>query len=56
MLSTDYYHISYASDVVGVEVCAIKNIFSMIIGAAPGLNKIKNKDNLFLNTSATFIS
>ena len=56
MLSTDYYHISSSSDVVGVEVCAaIKNIFSMIIGAAPGLNKIKNKDNLFLNTSAALV-
>ena len=57
MLSTDYYHISSSSDVVGVEVCAaIKNIFSMIIGAAPGLNKIKNKDNLFLNTSAALVN
>ena len=56
MLSTDYYHISSSSYVVGVEVCAaIKYIFSMIIGAAPGLNKIKNKDNLFLNTSATLV-
>ena len=56
MLSTDYYHISSSSDVVGVEVCAaIKNIFSMIIGAAPGLNKIKNKNNLFLNTSAALV-
>ena len=56
MLSTDYYHISSSSDVVGVEVCAaIKNIFSMIIGAAPGLNKIKNKDNLFLNTAAALV-
>jgi len=56
MLSTDYYHISSSSDVVGVEVCAaIKNIFSMIIGAASGLNKIKNKDNLFLNTSAALV-
>ena len=56
MLSTDYYHISSSLDVVGVEVCAaIKNIFSMIIGAAPGLNKIKNKDNLFLNTSAALV-
>ena len=56
MLSTDYYHISSSSDVVGVERCAaIKNIFAMIIGAAPGLNKIKNKDNLFLNTSAALV-
>ena len=56
MLSTDYYHISSSSDVVGVEVCAaIKNIFSMIIGAAPGLNTIKNQDNLFLNTSAALV-
>tara|TARA_B100000945_G_scaffold308518_1_gene298320 strand:- start:1066 stop:2097 length:1032 start_codon:yes stop_codon:yes gene_type:complete len=56
MLSTDYYHVSVSSDINGVEVCAaIKNIFSMVIGAASGLNKIKPKGNLYLNTSATLV-
>ena len=40
MLTTDYYHTSASSDINGVEVCAaIKNIFSMVIGSASGLNK-----------------
>ena len=56
MLSNDYYHVSPSSDINGVEVCAaIKNIFSMIIGAASGLNKTKSKGNLYLNTSAALI-
>ena len=56
MLSTDYYHISISTDITGVEVCAaIKNIFSMVIGAAPGLNKNKPKANIYLNTSAALI-
>ncbi len=56
MLSTDYYHISASSDINGVEVCAaIKNIFSMVIGAAPGLNKNKPEGNLYLNTSAALV-
>ena len=56
MLSTDYYHPSVSSDINGVEVCAaIKNIFSMVIGAASGLNKIKPKGNLYLNTSAALV-
>jgi len=56
MLSTDYYHISVSSDINGVEVCAaIKNIFSMVIGAASGLNKEKSTGNLHLNTSATLV-
>ena len=56
MLSTDYYHISTSKDINGVEVCAaIKNIFSMAIGAAPGLNKSKQTDNIHLNTSATLV-
>ncbi len=56
MLSTDYYHTSASSDINGVEVCAaIKNIFSMVIGAASGLNKTKLKGNIYLNTSAALI-
>ena len=56
MLTTDYYHTSASSDINGVEVCAaIKNIFSMVIGAASGLNKTKPKGNLYLNTSAALV-
>ena len=56
MLTTNYYRISTSTDINGVEVCAaIKNIFSMAIGAAPGLNKNNNKDNTHLNTSAALM-
>ena len=35
LVSTNYYHISYSRDVVGVGLCsAIKNIFSMAIGSS----------------------
>ena len=38
MLNTSYYHTSYSDDLNGVEVsAAIKNIFSMAVGAAKGL-------------------
>ena len=38
ILNTSYYHTSYSSDLNGVEVsAAIKNIFSMAVGAAKGL-------------------
>lgn len=38
MLKTSYYHVSFSDDLIGVEVsAAIKNIFSMAIGAAKGL-------------------
>ena len=56
MLNTNYYRISTTKDVNGVEVCAaIKNIFSIAIGAAPGLNNNKLKNNLHLNTSAALM-
>ena len=39
LISTSYYNIEYSKDVRGVEICsAIKNIYSMIIGAGEGLN------------------
>ena len=39
IISTSYYNIEYSKDVRGVEICsAIKNIYSMIIGAGEGLN------------------
>jgi glycerol-3-phosphate dehydrogenase (NAD(P)+) len=38
-ISTNYYLIEYSKDIIGVEVCsAIKNIYSMIIGAGQSLN------------------
>ena len=59
-VATDYYHITTSTDVIGVEVCAaIKNIFSMSIGAAQGLcnqqvsEDIKEKN--YLNTAASLI-
>ena len=56
MLTTNYYRVSASTDINGVEVCAaIKNIFAMAIGAAPGLNKTKAKDNTHLNTSAALV-
>ena len=42
-ISTNYYLIEYSKDVVGIEVCsAIKNIYSMIIGAGRSLNSSSN--------------
>ena len=39
IVSTKYYLIDYSTDVIGVEVCsAIKNIYSMVIGAGQNLN------------------
>ena len=38
-ISTKYYLIEYSKDIIGVEICsAIKNIYSMIIGAGQSLN------------------
>ena len=43
MISTKYYLIEFSKDVVGIEVCsAIKNIYSMIIGAGQSLNASSN--------------
>ena len=39
IISTKYYLIDFSTDVVGVEVCsAIKNVYSMLIGAGQNLN------------------
>ena len=60
MLSTDYYHTSYSDDINGVEVAAaIKNIFSMAVGAAKGLCS-KNiseeaREKNYLNTASALI-
>ena len=56
MLTTSYYRISTSTDINGVEVCsAIKNIYAMAIGAAPGLNQTKTEGNIYLNTSAALV-
>ena len=60
MLNTTYYHTSYSNDLNGVEVsAAIKNIFSMAVGAAKGLcsknvsEEIREKN--YLNTASALI-
>ena len=60
MLNTNYYHTSFSDDLNGVEVsAAIKNIFSMAVGAAKGLcgkdisNDVREKN--YLNTSSALI-
>jgi len=57
LVSTDYYHVSTSSDVIGVETCAaIKNIFSMAVGASQGLCESTNpKEKNYLNTAAALI-
>ena len=60
MLNTSYYHTSYSNDLNGVEVAAaIKNIFSMAVGAAKGLcsknvtDEVREKN--YLNTASALI-
>jgi glycerol-3-phosphate dehydrogenase (NAD(P)+) len=60
LLNTNYYHTSYSDDLIGVEVCAaIKNIFSMAVGASKGLcsNNITDeiKEKNYLNTASALI-
>ena len=60
LVSTDYYHVFISDDVIGVETCAaIKNIFSMAIGASkslchPSISKELREKN-YLNTAASLI-
>lgn len=61
LLKTNFYHVSITDDIIGVEVCAaIKNIFSMIIGGAKGLNSKEKNNNQNeidnLNTAAALFS
>ena len=43
MISNKYYLTEFSKDIIGVEVCsAIKNIYSMIIGAGQSLNTSSN--------------
>ena len=60
MLNTNYYHTSHSNDLNGVEVAAaIKNIFSMAVGAARGLcsknisSEVREKN--YLNTASALI-
>ena len=60
LVSTDYYHVFASNDVVGVETCAaIKNIFSMAIGASQGLchssASKETREKNYLNTAAALI-
>jgi len=60
IIATNYYSTEISNDLVGVEVCAaVKNIYSMIIGASKGLcsssatEEVKNKN--YLNTAASLM-
>ena len=60
MLNTHYYHTSHSNDLNGVEVsAAIKNIFSMAVGAAKGLCSKNASDEVrqknYLNTASALI-
>ena len=60
MLNTNYYHTSHSNDLNGVEVsAAIKNIFSIAVGAAKGLcsNNVSNevREKNYLNTASALI-
>ena len=60
LVSTNYYHVSTSTDVNGVETCAaIKNIFSMVLGASEGLchsNASKEmREKNYLNTTASLL-
>ena len=61
MVNTNYYHTSHSDDLNGVEVsAAIKNIFSMAVGAAKGLcsqnasEEVREKN--YLNTASAIIN
>lgn len=46
MLSTDYYHISLSTDVIGVETAvAMKNAYALGVSLAIGLAESKNSVN-----------
>ncbi len=61
LFKAEYYHTSYSDDLIGVEVCAaIKNIFSMVIGASKGIcsDKVSDpiKEKNYLNTASALIN
>ena len=60
LISTDYYTLEFSEDIVGVEICgAIKNLYSMIIGASKGLSSETADDEIkskyHYNTAASLI-
>jgi len=60
MISTNYYSTEISEDISGVELSgAIKNIYSMLIGASEGLSNSKAtkevQSKYFLNTAASLI-
>jgi glycerol-3-phosphate dehydrogenase (NAD(P)+) len=60
IISTDYYSTEISDDLTGVELSgAIKNIYSMLIGASEGLSNSKATKEIqskyFLNTAASLI-
>ncbi len=59
-ISTDYYSTEISTDINGVELSgAIKNIYSMLIGASEGLSNVKApleiQSKYYLNTAASLI-
>ncbi|MDA9629492.1 glycerol-3-phosphate dehydrogenase [Candidatus Pelagibacter sp.] len=59
-ISTNYYSTEISEDITGVEISgAIKNIYSMLIGASEGLSNSKAPKDIqskyFLNTAASLI-
>jgi glycerol-3-phosphate dehydrogenase (NAD(P)+) len=60
IISTEYYSTEISNDLIGVELSgAIKNIYSMLIGASEGLSNsnapIEIQSKYYLNTSASLI-
>ena len=60
IISTDYYSTEISDDLTGIELSgAIKNIYSMLIGASEGLSNFKTSKEIqskyFLNTAASLI-
>ena len=50
MISTNYYSTEISEDITGVELSgAIKNIYSMLIGASEGLSNSKQQKKFNLN-------
>ena len=61
ILDNSYYHTTCSDDIVGVEICAaIKNIFSMAVGASKGLSaqnvSDQIKDKNYFNTASALIT
>ena len=60
LIATDYYSIEISTDINGVELSgAIKNLYSMLIGASKGLSNMEAsddiKDKYYLNTAASLV-